>query len=220
MMRLECDAIVFDCDGVILDSNRLKSDAFALALEGFDPDAVERFVEWHKATGGVSRFEKFRTFFTQYVAVDDSETAIAEALDRFGTIVFEGLIACDYIAGVEAVFAQARKQGIPSSVNTGGAEEEVRCVFANRGIDCHFETILGSPETKHSNMLKLQNSGLLGKRGIYFGDSRLDFELAMEFQQQFVYISGRSEWQNAERSLVKSNSITVENFLQVELIRI
>jgi beta-phosphoglucomutase-like phosphatase (HAD superfamily) len=34
MILCDYDFVVFDCDGVILKSNQLKSDAFAKALEG------------------------------------------------------------------------------------------------------------------------------------------------------------------------------------------
>ena len=47
---------LFDCDGVILQSNELKSAAFAGALAGEPEDLVAQFVAYHKENGGVSRY--------------------------------------------------------------------------------------------------------------------------------------------------------------------
>jgi len=59
---LKYDYLIFDCDGVILDSNRLKSQAFADALLDEPPERIKAFVRYHKQHGGISRYEKFRYF--------------------------------------------------------------------------------------------------------------------------------------------------------------
>ena len=57
------DYLIFDCDGVILDSNRLKSKAFAYALPGEPIQLVQAFVDYHQKRGGISRYEKFSHYF-------------------------------------------------------------------------------------------------------------------------------------------------------------
>jgi beta-phosphoglucomutase-like phosphatase (HAD superfamily) len=44
---------IFDCDGVILDSNPVKIDAFRVALADEDPALVEALIAEHRRTGGV-----------------------------------------------------------------------------------------------------------------------------------------------------------------------
>ena len=56
------NSFVFDNDGVIMDSNAAKTDAFAKALEGEDQELIEEFLQYHKDFGGISRFEKFEYF--------------------------------------------------------------------------------------------------------------------------------------------------------------
>ena len=55
--------VIFDCDGVILNSNDIKSNAFARSLIDEDKGLVKQFIEYHKKNGGVSRFKKFEYFF-------------------------------------------------------------------------------------------------------------------------------------------------------------
>ena len=61
------DIFIFDCDGVILDSNKLKSDAFRQALEYEPEEMVEELVRYHKLNGGISRYEKFNYFYKSIV---------------------------------------------------------------------------------------------------------------------------------------------------------
>ena len=51
--------VVFDCDGIILDSNDVKSKAFAKSLIGSGNQSISEFIDYHKKNGGVSRFVKF-----------------------------------------------------------------------------------------------------------------------------------------------------------------
>ena len=55
--------VVFDCDGVILDSNNIKSKAFEDSLKGENDQLISEFIDYHKKNGGVSRFLKFEYFF-------------------------------------------------------------------------------------------------------------------------------------------------------------
>ena len=48
-MALQC--LVFDCDGVLLDSVPIKSRAYARIAEPFGPEARDRMVLYHTCTG-------------------------------------------------------------------------------------------------------------------------------------------------------------------------
>lgn len=52
-------AIIFDFDGVILDSVDIKTKAFARLFEEHGPEVVEQVVADHLAQCGISRFRKF-----------------------------------------------------------------------------------------------------------------------------------------------------------------
>jgi len=52
---------VFDCDGVVLDSNNLKTLSFREAALPYGEDVADALVEYHVRHRGVTRFEKFRT---------------------------------------------------------------------------------------------------------------------------------------------------------------
>ena len=62
----EYKTIVFDCDGVILNSNRIKTEGFEYSVKNFGDEAVKEIKNYHLKNGGVSRiwaqFDFFRPF--------------------------------------------------------------------------------------------------------------------------------------------------------------
>ena len=52
-------SIVFDCDGVILNSNSIKTQAFYDTTAFLGVDVANELKNYHLANGGVSRYYKF-----------------------------------------------------------------------------------------------------------------------------------------------------------------
>jgi len=51
--------LVFDCDGVVLNSNKIKTQAFYEATKQFGHESAQALVDYHVANGGISRYAKF-----------------------------------------------------------------------------------------------------------------------------------------------------------------
>lgn len=189
------DTLVFDCDGVILDSNRIKSAAFRTVTAAFGAEASARMLDYHHRHGGISRNEKFAHFLDAIVVVApaDRERLLGGLLRDYAAICARELLACPLIPGVAALLASI-PPSVAAHVVTGGAQSEVRAVFAARGLDRHFTSILGSPTSKRDNMRLLAGAGALRGRALYFGDAELDMQLAEEFGLEFVFVHGVSDW--------------------------
>lgn len=189
------DTLVFDCDGVILDSNRIKTEAFRSVTAPFGAAATARFLDYHHRHGGISRNEKFAYFLDEIVAVapTERERLLGALLRDYAVICARELLACPLIPGVAALLASIPPR-VAAHVVTGGAESEVRAVFATRGLDAHFASILGSPTSKRDNMRLLAETGAFRRRALYFGDAELDMHLAEEFGLEFVFVHGVSDW--------------------------
>ena len=206
------DYAVFDCDGVILDSNRLKTEAFARALEGDSEKYVDKMIAYHKANGGVSRYKKFRYYFQEINPHEDVEKNAKKAISRFAEIVYEGLMKCDYITGAVDFIKQVKEKGLQLFVVSGSDQEELREVFSKRGIASLFIAIYGSPFTKIENMNKVIAKVDAQKRGIFFGDSKLDMEAAEEFGLDFIFVSGASEWSEGVSLVNKKHYCSIHDF--------
>ena len=203
------DYLIFDCDGVILDSNPLKSRAFADALPDESPELVKLFVEYHKQHGGISRYEKFEHYFTDIQNCPDAENKISKALLSFASIVKKGLLECDYVPGIQEFLKRQAASEMPMFVASGSDEIELQGVFLSRDILKYFKEVYGSPTSKIENTAKVIQEIGVQKKGCFFGDSRYDYEAANKFALDFVYVSQFSEWKEGH----KFSNTTVKNFL-------
>lgn len=197
------NTVVFDCDGIILRSNRIKSDAFSDALPDEPDNMRTAFVAWHKANGGISRFAKFHYYFTVMAPRPDPDPYIDSAILRYGDLVKQRLITCDTGPGLDRVLSLLTERGIACSVNSGGSEMELHYVFAARGLDGAFQKVYGSPADKYTNMQRLREAGLLGGRGLMIGDSRSDFLAARKYGLDFAYVTLDSEWENGPAEMAQ-----------------
>jgi len=84
----------FDCDGVLLDSNSVKTEAFYETVLKYGQDKAESFVKYHQDHGGISRFEKFKYFFETMLGMKSFKADLARVLEEYGEIVKTKLIQC------------------------------------------------------------------------------------------------------------------------------
>ena len=204
------DFFIFDCDGVILDSNKFKSNAFAEAVPNEPPDLVAEFVQYHKQNGGISRYEKFRYYFEEIKKQVEAEAEIDKALNNFAAIVSEGLLKCNYIPGVVEIIRELFNLNKRLFVVSGSDEKELIQVFKKRGIDYYFKKIYGSPSSKAENTKKVISAMNKSKKGLFFGDSNSDYNASKKFGLDFVFVKGCSEWVNGVKIL--DNKYIIKNF--------
>ena len=214
---IEC--AIFDCDGVLLDSNGIKSDAFVRCLDGYPPGDVDQLLVYHKANGGITRQQKLRFFLEQITAFrGDIDAELARLVERFSDVCSKELERAPIVPGVPSFLEVLASAEIPCYVVSGGAEAEVKQQLSMRNLDVYFAGIFGNPISKRDHVEKLLATNLAKKRMVYFGDAKLDLELADLMGAQFVFVSGYSEWQEGRAICTKREKVTViENFSNFRL---
>ncbi len=185
--------LVFDCDGVILDSNRVKTDAFFTAALQFGERAARRLRDHHLANGGVSRYAKFEYFLKQIVDGQVSADAFDLLLDRFGAAVREGLKLATVAEGLDDL--RSATAGTPWVVISGGDQVELRDIFSLRGLTGYFDGgIFGSPDSKEAIFSRCDAAGIISRPALYVGDSRYDHDVARAAGHDFVFVENWSEF--------------------------
>ncbi len=131
-MSLQC--LVFDCDGVILDSVPVKTRAFARLAEPFGPEARDRFVMYHTVHGGVSRYKKFEWFFREVLEREISEEESAQWGRLFAQYALDEVRRCPLIPGVRDVL-ETWSGRLPLYVCSGAPEEELERIIRDAGVE-------------------------------------------------------------------------------------
>ena len=185
------DLIVFDCDGVILESMDIKTQAFLRIGETISEEAADGLVAYHRANGGVSRYKKFEWLYTTYKnqAITDEEK---EALnEQFKKIAMEEVARCSLVPGVQSVLDHWHGR-LPMYVASGAPEEELRMIIRNRGLSKYFAGVHGSPTVKtHLLRMIVQHAGVKPCNAVMIGDSRTDQYAAAAVGTRFY---GRGEY--------------------------
>jgi len=185
------DLIVFDCDGVILESMDIKAKAFYRIGKEISEEAAEGLLAYHNLNGGVSRFRKFEWLYATYEnrAITDEEK---EALnERFKKIALEEIARCPLVPGVQSVLDNWRGR-LPMYVASGAPDEELRMIIQNRGLNKYFVDVYGSPMVK-TQLLRfiLLHAGVKPGNAIMIGDARADQYAAEAVGTRFY---GRGEY--------------------------
>lgn len=202
----------FDCDGVLLDSNQLKSESFYEVALPYGKENAKALVECNKRLGGVTRFEKFRYFFETILEKKSFEKELEKVLHNFSTLVCEKLISCPETSGVRD-FLNSLPTNTRKYVVSGGAQSEIQYVFKQRDLDIYFNGIYGCPDSKEvimDNRVKLSD---IKYPAVFIGDSQYDYEIAKRFNLDFFFMKKYTEfkgWESyfADNKLVK----IIENF--------
>ena len=189
------ETILFDCDGVVLNSNKIKSQAFYQVASAFSIPAAHELVEYNRKFGGVSRHEKFEHFRTNILSRYSEDEPTQEWLvGQFATYVKNGLMQCEVSPHLEDI-----RLKFPLSefaVISGGDEAELRQIFKDRDIDHYFSGgIWGSPASKY-DIINSQFSDIICGSTLFIGDSELDFRVAKSFGFDFIFLSDWTEMLN------------------------
>lgn len=211
MKIYEYEYYIFDCDGVILNSNKVKTTAFRNSLKNEPPHKVDEFVKYHKENGGVSRYKKFDHYFRTIHPTKSLQEKTQEALAKYAHEVKEALIQCDTTKGALEFLQELKKRNKRCYLITGGDQQEVIEVFKKRGLNVYFDLILGSPTEKNKHtkdVVKAEGSD----GGIFFGDSKLDLEAANKNNLDFIFIRNYSEWKDGTSTCRKLAVKATNNF--------
>jgi phosphoglycolate phosphatase-like HAD superfamily hydrolase len=204
-------AFVFDCDGVLLDSNSVKSQAFYQAALPYGEQYALNLLEYHQEHGGISRFKKFDYFLEKIIPAGKQGPDKTALLDAFATATFNGLLSCDSSRYLQPL--KQKTEGKPWYIVSGGAQEELRTVFNTRGLDTLFDGgIFGSPSTKDEILTRLIAEGL-PQPALFLGDSRYDHIAADNASLDFMFVSSWSEFNDWPR-YCKQCDITVIETLE------
>jgi phosphoglycolate phosphatase-like HAD superfamily hydrolase len=208
--------VIFDCDGVLFDSNHIKSDVFSEVLSGESRIAVDTFSEFHAANGGLSRYKKFEWFYRDYLKDCEWEHRSQSAASDFALKVIERLMKAPMVNGAKELLEALAKEKIQCFVISGGAQNEVRELIALRELAPFFCKVFGSPNSKIEHLQNLKDNGLLNEPGIFIGDALSDLEAAKKFALNFVFVEGYSLWKNGAEVTLQEGYSVVRDLSEIQ----
>ncbi|PWC36131.1 HAD family hydrolase [Azospirillum sp. TSO35-2] len=187
-MTLPCHAVLFDFDGVIVDSNRIKIDAFLELYRGHGPAVAEAITTFYNRNGGLPREHKLRHFDQVLLGLPPDEARVRALADRFGTMVEDAVSSCPEVPGA-LDFIRRHAATRPLFVASGTPETELRRIIDRRGWTPLFTETAGSPRHKRDVVADLVARHRLDTdRAVFVGDALTDLEAADSNGLRFIGI--------------------------------
>lgn len=171
--------ILFDFDGVILDSMKIKGNGFVELFKAYPEAAIKQLESYHYANGGISRFEKIRYFFNTILNMPISNEIINTMGHQFGEIIAQKLFDKKNLIVDTIQFIEKNHQKYHLYIVSGAEQNELMALCSTFKIDHFFEAIYGSPPPKTllvKNILEHRNN--VKEEIILIGDSINDYDAA------------------------------------------
>ncbi len=179
-------AVVFDFDGVIVESVEAKTAAF-LTLFADRPDLHDAIRRHHLEHLGRSRHEKLAWIHRALLRDPLDADGLERLAERFSALVFEATVACPPVPGALETLAALAAAGLPAFVASGTPEHELRAIVERRGLAPRFAGVWGSPTPKPQILWRiLAERALRPEELILVGDGVSDLRAAREVGVPFA----------------------------------
>lgn len=176
---LENKVILWDFDGVIMDSMAIRSNGFSLVLNSFPDEQVQELMDFHNLNGGLSRYVKFRYFFEKIRGEVITEEQVLDYAASFSEIMLNALIDENLLISDSVNFIKQNYDKYEMHIVSGSDGNELRKICEALNLSKYFKSINGSPTPK-KQLVKdlLLDFRYLNTDVILVGDSINDLEAA------------------------------------------
>ena len=182
-------AVVFDFDGVILDSVGVKTKAFARLFEDKGAAVVQQVVAYHLAHGGISRFRKFAHIYANILGEPLSEAESQRLGENFTSLAFAEILRADWIPGALEFLRDYHKRYL-FFVASGTPEQELQQIIRHRELEPYFIGAFGSPTNKTQILNNIAaDNRLKSSEMVFVGDTMTDFQAAQESGINFIGVA-------------------------------
>jgi len=179
LVNLMIKSILFDFDGVIHDSMKIKGDGFVELFREYPIEAIKQLESYHYINGGISRFEKIRYFFNVILNAPISSENINTFAHQFGEIIAQKLFDKRNLIADTMQFIEKNYKKYHLYIVSAAEQNELRELCSAFKINHFFEGIYGSPVPKVLLIKNILEHAETSKdETILIGDSTNDYDAA------------------------------------------
>ena len=179
-------AIVFDFDGVVLESADLKTEAFIEMFAHHGAEVAAKVREHHLANLGISRFKKFEWIYANVLQQPLSEAQSQALGEQFSTLALDKILAAPFVPGAHEAL-QGLSQRLPLFVASGTPQAELELIIERRGLRGYFREVWGTPTEKPVILRDLMaRFGFAAAQMLFIGDGLSDYKAAAAVETAFL----------------------------------
>tara|TARA_B110000977_G_scaffold195170_1_gene273090 strand:+ start:475 stop:1104 length:630 start_codon:yes stop_codon:yes gene_type:complete len=179
--------ILWDFDGVILNSNIIRTKGFIEIFKDFPNNYTAQLVKYHEEMGGLSRYHKIEYFFTKIMKKKINQEEIFFYAEKYKSFMLNNLVNKRFIINETLDYIKQNRNIFSMHIVSASDENELKQICKELEIDSFFCSIHGSPTSKKENIMSLLKFNKLTKREVVLiGDSINDYEAAVHNKIDFI----------------------------------
>ncbi len=184
-MPNQIELIILDFDGVVIESNNIKTKAFEKVFSKF-PEYKDVMMQFHYENISLSRVEKFDYLVSLMGKCADSKLKV-DIADNFSRYVLEDILTVPLVKGAER-FLKTFKGRIPIYLASVTPAKELEDILEKRNLLHWFDGVYGCPPWTKVNAIRdiLLQKSINSNNGLLIGDSAGDQRAAIEADVQFI----------------------------------
>ena len=218
-------AVIFDFDGVLVESVDIKTKAFAKLFESEGNDIVEKVVVYHVKNAGISRFEKFKYIYKEIINRPLTEEIFDDLCQRFSHLVVDEVVSAPYVKGAKE-FLDGYANKYMCFVASATPQDEMEEIIKRRQMQRYFKGVYGSPKKKGEIVREILaaytlehnempfNSALSPQSFVYVGDALSDYQAAKDNSIRFIARITGNEFENIDCMKMR-DLVNLKNALNV-----
>jgi phosphoglycolate phosphatase-like HAD superfamily hydrolase len=198
--------IIFDFDGVILNSHIIKAKAFYEIFKIFGKAKAKKAQKYHLTKAGISRYKKFNYIkknILKYTKITNEE------LNKLFTRYILNKILNLKIDKNLLKFLKSNYKKYEFYISTGSPQNEIVYILKKKRLYKFFLKVYGSPSTKFEHIKKIKRHK---KKCVFIGDSIDDISAAKKTNTNFLL---KIHNQN-KKFFFKTNINKISNYSNIE----
>lgn len=179
-------AIIFDFDGVLVESVDIKTNAFAELFKAEGRKIVRRVLGYHLRNTGVSRYEKFKYIYKNFLKRELTKEKFNALCADFAKLVYDEVAKSRYVRGAKK-FLERYNGKYKLFVVSATPQEEIKEIIRQRKMVVYFCGVYGAPTSKFEAVKTiLRRNHLKPTESVYVGDALSDYKAAVKYGLIFI----------------------------------
>ena len=166
--------VIFDFDGVILNSHRIKTLAFYNIFKKYGIDTAKRAKKFHLKNIGKSRYFKFKYILKNKFKKKKIKSEIKNLDNNFDFFVEKELKKLKPSKHL-IKFLKFNSNSTHKFISTGTPKKKIIKILKEKKLLKYFDKVYGSPSSKVNHIKKIKENN---KKCIFIGDSIEDYNAA------------------------------------------
>ncbi len=182
------DLVVFDCDGVLLDTMASKLEAFRCWVPEVHAEKRQEFMDYIMTGFGKSRVYHIAHFYREILKEEPDPVFLEAEIERFTDICEPLCASSSWRAGSREFVEACHAAGVARYVLSGVPQQQLEDMLASVGATDLFDAIIGSPPQKPESLERiLEETDTPAHRAVFIGDANADQVAAIHVGAHFVY---------------------------------